>query len=252
MSTGTYNTSSLVRELMDESFERAGMDPQVSVTGHIKSWFRSCRMMLNSEWATVGIRQWQILQASHTLSVGENFFNPPAGFLDITDAVLRRPGQLTTYADVEMYPITRNEWLLITNKLIQGRPDRFFVDRQAGVNTGTGLSNAIVNYWQAGSNTTDQIVYYYFHQDQDVSESLSDTLDIPVMAKEAFVAGMASKMALKWNPNKFTLLEALYRGPNWAEEPLNPGGALGALRAEDRERGDITLYAAFEPRTGRR
>lgn len=255
MSSGTYNQTSIVQEMMDEAFERAGMDPQVSITAHIASAFRSMNLMLNSEWSTYGIMEWQIKQGIiHTLSVGETFFNPPAGFLDITQAVLRRPGALTTYADVEMYPLTRQQYTSITNKLIQGRPDRYFVDRQAGINT-TGplpLSNAIVNYWQAGSNNTDMIVYNYFSQDQDVGKSLSGTLDIPVIAREAFTAGLASKLAMKWNPNKFQLLDALYRGPSWAQEPLNPGGALGLLRAEYRERGDIEIYAAFEPRTGRR
>lgn len=237
---------------MDEAFEQAGISPEVTVTAHIKSFFRSLRLQLNSEWATIGIRQWQIIQAEeHVLSVGETQFNPPAGFLDITEAVLRRPGALATYADVEMYPITRSEYTLITNKLIQGRPDRYFVDRQAGVNTVTGLANAMVNYWQAGSNNTDIIVYNYFHQDQDVTDTLSDTLDIPVIAKSAMTAGVAAKMALKFNPAKFPMLQSIYAGDppiDW----MNPRGLLGALRAEDRERGDIQIYAAFEPRTGRR
>lgn len=254
MSTGTYNLTSVVREMMDDSFEQAGINPEVIVTAHIKSFFRSMRLQLNSEWSTMGIMQWQIQQgAIHTLSVGETFFNPPAGFLDITEAVLRRPGALATYADVEMYPITRNEYTLITNKLIQGRPDRYFVDRQAGINT-TGpvaLSNAIVNYWQAGSNNTDMIVYNYFRQDQDVADSISDTIDIPEIAKGAMVAGLAAKMAMKYNPAKYQLLMSLYVGDppiDW----MNPKGLMGALRAEYRERGDFQIYAAFEPRTGRR
>jgi hypothetical protein len=250
MSSGTYNQTSVVQEMMDDAFERAGMDPQVSVTAHLKSAFRSMRLMLNSEWATLGIMQWQIQQgAIHTLSVGETSFHPPAGFLDITEAVLRRPGALTTYADVGMYPLTRQEYTSITNKLIQGRPDRYFVDRQAGI-TGS-LSNAIVNYWQAGSNNTDMIVYNYFHQDQDVTDDLSGTVDIPIIAKEAFTAGLAAKLAMKWNPQKYPMLQEIYFGPP-SQDPTYVGGAMGRLRIEYRERGDIQIYAAFEPRTGRR
>jgi hypothetical protein len=243
--SGTYNFTSLVREVFDEAFERAGVDLIAVGTYHLKGAFRSLRMMLNSEWSTIGIRQWQIAEAQvHTVAVGEVSFLLPLGQLDITEAVLRRQGAGVTPADVEMYPITRDEYTMITNKQIQGRPDRYFVDRQFG--------QKVVYYWQAGSNTTDQIIFNAFHQNQDVADNMVANLDIPTYAYEALCAGLAAKFALKWNQQRFEMLQALYAGPQWAQNPLNPGGALGALRAEDRERGDLTTYPAFEPRTGRR
>lgn len=251
MSSGTYNLGPKVQPIVDDAFEDAGVDPQVIATPHLKSAFRALRRMLNSEWSTYGIMQWQILQAIHTVSVGEIFFNPPAGFLDITEAVLRRPGALTVNSDVEMFVITRQEYMSIANKNDQGRPDRYFVDRQAGVDTTTELSNAVVNYWQAGTNTTDMIVYNYFHQDQDVTDTLGDTLDIPQIAVDAITAGLAMRMALKYNPAKYEVLREEYKGTP-SQDPTYVGGALGRLKIEYRERGDIQIYAAFEPRTGRR
>lgn len=235
----------LVREIFDEAFERAGIDLTAVGTTHLKGGFRSLRTMLNSEWSTIGIRQWQIAEAqAHTVAVGEVSFLLALGQLDITEAVLRRPGSGATPADVEMYPITREEYAMITNKTVKGRPDRYFVDRQ--------YAQKVVYYWQAGSNTTDQIIYNAFHQNQDVLDNMQANLDIPSYAYEALCAGLASKFALKWNRQRYQDLMVAYRGPQWAEKPLDPGGALGALRAEDRERGDITMYPAFEPRTGRR
>ena len=243
--SGTYNYISLVREIFDEAFERAGVDVTAPGTVHLKGAFRSLRFQLNSEWSTLGIRQWQIAEAqSHTVAVGEVSFLLPLGQLDITEAVLRRPGSGATPADVEMYPITRQEYTMITNKTVKGHPDRYFVDRQFG--------QKVVYYWQAGSNTTDQIIYNAFHQNQDVVDNMQANLDIPTYAYEALIAGLAAKFALKWNPQRFEMLQALYAGPEWAANPLNPGGALGALRATDREMGDITMYPAFEPRSSRR
>lgn len=243
--SGTYNYTPLVRELVDEAFERAGIDLISIGTYHLKGAFRSLRTMLNSEWSTMGIRQWQVLQAQvHTVSVGESNFLLPVGQLDITEAVLRRQGSGVTPSDVEMYPITRQEYTMIANKTVKGRPDRYFVDRQ--------FAQKVVYYWQCGSNTTDQIIYNAFHQNQDVADNLGANLDIPTYAQEALIAGLAAKIALKWNAQRYELLQAAYAGPQWSQNPLNPGGALGALRAEDRERGDIVTYPAFEPRTGRR
>lgn len=133
---------------------------------------------------------------------------------------------------------------MITNKTVKGRPDRYFVDRQ--------YAQKVVYYWQAGSNTTDQIIYNAFHQNQDVTDNMQANLDIPSYAYEALCAGLAARFALKWNQQRYQALMIAYRGPQWAEKPLDPEGALGALRAEDRERGDLTMYPGFEPRTGRR
>ena len=243
--SGTFIYNPFIAELFDEAFENAGVDPSVSGGAHIKSAQRSLRLLLNSEWSTIGIRNWMVAQETHTTAVGETSFVLPAGGMDIVEAVLRRPNPNTsTFSDVEMYAITRNEYYTLVTKQNQGRPDRYWVERLG--------DTKVVHYWQAGSNTTDQIVYSMFQQNQDVTSSMSNTLGLPTYAYAALAAGLAARLALKWNPQKYELLQAVYAGPQWAENPLNPGGLLGMLRVEDRERGDIDTYPAFEPRVGRR
>lgn len=241
--TGTYTYNPILADIFDEAVEDSGIDPSATGGAHIKAMLRTLKTMVNSEWATIGFRQWMIAEAAtHTVSVGEVTFTLPVGGIDIVNAVLRRQAGQATPADVEMYVITRQEYAVLTNKNIQGRPDRYFVDRQSAAKT--------VYYWQAGSNTTDQIVFDYFHQMQDVG-NLSQNLDLPVHAYAACVAGLAARLALKWNAAKYDMLMQRYIGGppyDW----INPGGLLGAMRTEDRERGDIDLYPAFEPRTGRR
>lgn len=245
--SGTFLFNPFVAELFDEAFENAGVDPQVTGGSHIKSAQRSLRFMLNSEWSTVGIRNWMVSQQIHTTAVGETSFLLPAGGMDIVEAVLRRQGDFTPtsqYSDVEMYAITRNEYYTLVTKQNQGRPDRYWVERLG--------DTKVVHYWQAGSNTTDQVVYSMFQQNQDITSSLQLQLGLPTYAYAAAAAGLAARIALKYNAQKFELLQTLYAGPQWAENPLNPGGLLGMLRTEDRERGDIDTYPAFEPRVGRR
>lgn len=246
--SGTFLYDTNVSEILDEVVETAGIDPTVIGGAHIKSFGRSLRLMLNSEWSTLGIRNWMVSEQTHTpATVGENTFTLPAGGLDIVEAVLRRQGSgVGTFNDVEMYAISRNEYLTLVTKQEQGRPDRYWVERLAGA------TGRVVHYWQSASNTTDQIVYNMFQQNMDFDGTLQDSLGLPSYAYAALVAGLAAKMALKWNAQKYELLQTIYAGPQWAENPLNPGGLLGAMRAEDRERGDLDTYPAFEPRTGRR
>jgi hypothetical protein len=245
--SGTFLYDPPIAELLDEAVETAGIDPSVTGGAHIKSFFRSLRLMLNSEWSTLGIRNWMVSEESHTTAVGETTFTLPAGGLDIVEAVLRRPGSgVATFSDVEMFPISRNDYYTIVSKQEPGRPDRYWVERLAGA------TGRVVHYWQAGSNTTDQIVYSLFQQNQDADGTLADTLGLPSFAYAALVAGLSARLALKWNAQKYELLQTIYAGPEWASNPLNPGGLLGQMRAEDRERGDLETYAAFVPRTGRR
>lgn len=237
--TGTYAFDPQLHEIFDEAFERAGVDPAAPGTSHLQSARRSLRFMLNSEWPMFGQRQWQIPQFQEPMSSGKvSFFLPPGG-IDIVGAVLRRQGK-----DTEMYPISRDEYLTMVSKNDGGRPDRFFVDRQA--------ARPVCFIWQAGSNTSDIMVYNCFRQMQDatgVNTSLKATLDMPAFASAAAVAGLAFKLAQKFNEPRMAALRTEYGGPNY---PSKIGGLLEAMAIGDRETGDIDLYPQYEPRTSRR
>ena len=47
-------------DVVTEAWERAGMAPVAIGNDHIESILRSMRYLLNSEWLTLGFRQWQI------------------------------------------------------------------------------------------------------------------------------------------------------------------------------------------------
>lgn len=221
--SGTYTFDPQINEIFDESFEMAGIDPSAAGTSHLQSALRSLKLMLNSEWSTIGIRQWMIQQQTQAMSVGLGSFALPAGGIDVMSMVLRRNAR-----DTEMYAISRDEYLKIVDKNLQGRPDRYFVDRQAGVRT--------VKFWQLGENATDIIVYDYFRQIQDPGP-MSNTLQIPTIAMHAMTLGLAFRLAMKFSPDRAAGLGVLYRGP----DPDRIGGALDQLRQEDRERSDIEV-----------
>lgn len=235
-STGTYAFQPDIAELFDEAFERAGIAPQGVGASHIRSALRSMKFMLNSEWSTLGVRQWQIHQGTQTLTAGMASFTLPAGAIDMLQGVLRRGGN-----DTELYPISRSDYLTLTDKDLRGRPDRFFVDRQA--------SGPTVYLWPCGENGTDVLVYDYFRQMQDVGQ-MSNTLNMPSHAWEACAAGLAYNLALKFNVDRVNGLRQAYGGTGYPA--VINGGALERMRQEDRERGDIQLYPAFEPRMARR
>lgn len=220
------------------------MDPKDVGARHIESFMRSLKLMLNSEWSNLGVRRWMIQQTSQTMSIGLDSFRLPIGAIDVVGAVYRK-GSI----DTEMYMISRQDYLTIADKTINGRPDRWWIDRQAG-NFSSTLSNKRMYFWQRGSNAVDQIVYDYFRQVQDPGNP-KNQLQIPSNAQDALNCGMAAYMAEKFKPERFGLLMTRYKGPDWADPKKSLGGALGSLLMEDRERSDIEISVDFSGRNTR-
>lgn len=238
--TGTYSFDPQLHELFDEAFERAGVDPAAPGTNMLQAARRSLRFMLNSEWSTFGINTWSIQQGSETMTVGKADFYLPLGGVDIWDVVLRRAGR-----DTEMYLISRDEYLVLTDKTKQGRPSRLYVDKST--------KRARVFFWECGANITDQIIYNYLRQMQDATHDntpLKANLEMPLPAFHCAAWGLAMHLAQKFNQPRYDQCRMHYGGRNYPHAP--DGGSIEQMRQALRERGDIDLYTAYEPRATRR
>jgi hypothetical protein len=204
--TGTYILDPVLADYTDEAVERAGLDLQEITAQHLISIRRSVGFVL-SRWSNKGGRQWTFEQVVHTTTTDEVEFDLPVGTIQVQTAVLRRAG-----TDTEMYPISRSDYLIIHDKALVGRPDRYFVDRRR--DTPSGANPVRVFYWLAAENDTDEIVMNVWKQIQDPGDA-QNTIDIPFRYQEAFVAAIAAKVAQKYKPERFGELiaesEALFR-----------------------------------------
>jgi hypothetical protein len=196
---------------------------------HVASIRRSIGFILSS-WAVKGIRQWKFQQTTNATTVGGFQFTLPAGTIDVQTVVLRRNG-----ADTEMYPVSREDYLLIPRKDTQGRPDRYFIDRRRDTEAGTRVQ---VNYWPRGENITDQIIIDAYKQIED-GGAFSNQVDIPFRFQDAFCAALAARIAQKYNKPEFDKLVALAEVA-WKE-----------ARADDEGSGDLSITVQYG-RHGRR
>lgn len=192
--TGTFITDPNLAAYADEAVERAGLDLEEIVTQHLISIRRSVGFIL-SRWSNKGHRQWTFTQTLHTVAIDENVFDLPEGTIDVQTVVLRRDG-----VDTEMYPISRSDYLIIHDKTLTGRPDRYFIDRRR--DTPGDLVPPQMFYWLSGENTTDIIIVNSYGQIEDQGNA-QNTLDIPFRFQEAFVSALAAKIAQKYNPGRF-------------------------------------------------
>lgn len=230
---GTYSFDPDLAEHFDEAYERAGMDPAAIGAAHITSGLRSVKFLF-AEWQTLGVRQFQIVQRTQATTAGMASFTLTTGDQDIVNMVLRRSG-----SDTPMTRISRQEYIEIPRKSENGRPDRYFVDRQVGTIT--------VYLWRRAENTTDQIIYDAYRRISDPGR-LANTQQLPVHMLDAFASGLAMRLAQKWKPDRYDQLRNEYGGPQY---PTRIGGRLALALGEDRERSDTVITVSYDRRFGR-
>jgi len=229
-STGSFLFDPNLSVICDEAVERAGMNLQEITGTHIISIRRSCGFLLSS-WSNRGHRQWTFEQIEHTVTPGEVSFDLPVGTIEVQSAVVRRNG-----VDTEIYPISREDYLILHDKNLIGRPDRYFIDRRR--DTDIGVNQVQVFFWLAGENTTDIIIMNVYKQVQDVGNA-QNTLDIPFRFQEAFVAELAAKLAVKYNAEKWEALQMLADN-EWT-----------LAHDEDRDRAPFVMSANYSRLHGR-
>ena len=224
-----------IAAVFDECFERAGIEAKAIGNDHIDSAVRSLTLMLNSEWLTLGIRTYQFQQLSITTVVGVAATVLAPGILTLSDAVLRRSGR-----DTPINPMSRDEYLEIPDKVSQGRPDRYLVDRQ--------YNQVVMTVWRTPENSTDQIFFNAMSNTAVPTDDLSSGLQMRPELFEAMHAGLSAKLAMKFNAQRYPVLQSYYRGED--PNPRNIGGQLAMALDANRDWGDVR-FSFFRRKRGR-
>ena len=162
-----------VEEIISESFERCGIDPQTR-TGHHAIAARRSLNLLFSEFANRGINYWTVTQNTLTLSDGTANYTLPAGTIDILDAVIREDS-----TDQIVNRITLQEYNQIPNKTNEGKPSQYMIDRQY---------TPIIYFWLVPDKTYT-LNYWVMNQQEDITASNQDT-DIPYRWTDTICAGL--------------------------------------------------------------
>lgn len=239
--SGTYAFNPELQDHIDEAFERCGIDPADLKARHIRSAIRSANLLF-ADWQNFNHKQHDLNFVSQSLTTADQDFTLPVGGYDIFHATLKRSDRET-----EISPLSRSEYNAITDKTIQGRPDRYFVDRGSFIPS----AGSRVYIWQAAENSTDTLEIWYLRTQEDAGDP-SNTLKMSKNYQEAFACGMAFHLCRKYAPQRRKALRADYLGENYDEyKNSSPAGAMGRALAEDRDTGDAILRVQFG-RRGRR
>ena len=203
--SGTVAFRPNVEEIITEAYERCGFDIRTR-TGYQALSARRSLNLLFSEWANRGINYWTVTQRTLNLTADTSSYDLPAGITDILDVVIYDSADATR-TDTIINRITISEYNQIPNKSDTGKPNQYMLDkgRQSGSNNIYKLF-----LWQTPDRSTYRLNYWSMNQLEDITASNEDT-DIPYTWSECICAGLASKLSVKYAPDKFPLLSNLYK-----------------------------------------
>jgi hypothetical protein len=211
--SGTVAFRPDVEEIITEAFERCGIDVQTRTGDQAISARRSINLLF-SEFANRGINYWTLSQNTLPLVNGTTSYTLPVGTIDILDAVIRDSSSNT---DQIINRITIQDYNQLPNKDTAGKPSQYMIDRQY---------TPVVYFWSVPNTSTYSLVYWAMNQLEDVTLSNQDA-DVPYRWSDTICAGLASKLAMKYAPEKFQLLNEMYeRSFNFAASSDNDGVSL--------------------------
>ena len=195
----SFNFTLDLGEIIEEAYERAGLELR---SGYDYKTARRSLDLLMLDWQNRGLNLWTVKNASHTLTAGTAAYGLSAERIEIIEASLRTDvGDSSNQSDLTMERISAVQYSHLTNKLTQGRPLQYYVERSP--------SNITINMWPVpDSQETYTFVYYYLERIEDSGKPASNNMDVPDRYLPCLVSGLAYNIALK-RPESVQLVPVL-------------------------------------------
>ena len=203
--SGTTTWTPDIAELCEEAYERAGLELRSGYD--LKTARRSLNFLL-TEWANKGINLWTVKSGTITLVPGQRTYTTsdglPADAIDYIEHVCRTTsaGQAV---DISLNRISVSTYANIPTKDQSGRPYQIYVDRATAAPK--------ITLWPVpDSSTTYTLAYWYLKREDDATNPVSQTIEIPFRFYNALVAGLSYHIALKKPEasDRISMLKDLY------------------------------------------
>tara|TARA_R110000850_G_scaffold228589_2_gene353495 strand:- start:1861 stop:2424 length:564 start_codon:yes stop_codon:yes gene_type:complete len=143
------------------------------------------------DWQNRGLNLWAVKGASLTLVAGTGTYALTDEKLDVIEAFMRtNAGDISRQSDLTMQRISISTYSQQTNKLLQGRPIQYWIERAP-----TGIT---FNVWPVpDASQTWTLGYYYMEKVEDAGSPASLDMSVPARFLPCLVAGLAYMLAIK-------------------------------------------------------
>lgn len=207
-SSGTYTFNPAISDLVIEAFERCGIRGPALTHEHMLSARMSANLELQT-WSNRQVNLWKVeLHDDIALVQGDSTYALDADVISVLDVYVR-----TTVSGVNtdriMTPMSRTEYANISNKGSEGPPTQYWFER----------TNAPqINLWLV-PNDTYTLRAYVLRRMEDAAPTMGQTLDVNYRFVDAFAAGMAKRLSLKWAADRYDRLKG-EADQAWAEAAI--------------------------------
>jgi len=214
--TTTFDKDFSIDEIVEESFERLSIQ---QVSGYqLKTSRRSLNIMLQ-EWGNRGIHYWEIDELDLDLIQGQSeykFFRSSAdgtsatsnpngifGMSDVLEAQLRSDRTSTDQSDSPMTKVDRSTYGAFSNKLSQGTPNQYWVQRF--------IDHVSINVYPTpdSTNASKDMHFYYIKRIQDIG-AYTNATDMPFRFIPCMVSGLTYYLSMKYAPQMTQQMKLFY------------------------------------------
>ena len=214
--TTTFDKDFSIDEIVEESFERLGIQ---QVSGYqLKTSRRSLNIMLQ-EWGNRGIHYWEIAEVDLDLIQGQSeykFFRSSAdgtsatsnpngvyGMSDVLEAQLRSDRTSTDQSDSPMTKVDRSTYAAFSNKLSQGTPNQYWVQRF--------IDHVSINVYPTpdSTNASKDMHFYYIKRIQDIG-AYTNATDMPFRFVPCMISGLTYYLSMKYAPQLTQQMKLVY------------------------------------------
>jgi len=185
-STYTFNLD--LSDILEEAYERAGLELR---SGYDYRTARRSLDLMFLEWQNKGLNLWTVQEASQALTAGTGRYALSSDQLDVIEASLRTDdGDADKQSDLTMSRISISQYSHLTNKLTQGRPIQYWIEKDPDA--------IALNVWPVPDDAvTYKINYYYIQRVEDTGSTASNNVDIPARFMPCMAAGLAYYISVK-------------------------------------------------------
>ena len=196
--SGTTNFNPSLGESVIHAFGMCGVRPTELLQEHMVSARMAANLMLTT-WSADGLNLWKITLQTLPLVQGQASYPIPTNNIVMLDTYISVQNGNQTI-DRIILPISSTEYSSFPNKAQQGFPTSFWQDR---------LLTGSFYLWPVPDGNQASVSWYQVEQIYDSNFTDGQTMDIPPYFLEAFVLGLAYRLALTWAPASLMSLKSL-------------------------------------------
>jgi hypothetical protein len=198
-STGTYSFSPSVGELVIAAYRRIQVHRSEILTEHLADATTELNLM-QVQWSNLGPLIWTVELLTNNMVQGTATYTVPTNVVMMLDVYVSTSNGTGAYSDRIISPLSRTEYAGMPNKTQQGNPTSFWFDRI--------IPQPTVTLWPVPDGSEPSFSYYAFTQPQDAAMTNAATPYAPYLALDAYVAGLAHRLARIYKPELEAAREA--------------------------------------------